>query len=500
MILFLRLNWIRKRTRYSVNLMTLINLTNFLNMKTNLLLIFTVFFATCTFGQRELSSFSGAGSGVTTAFLSDYQCLGINPANLGWNRSKAKFHFSFLEVGASVFSDALSKKQVKQDFIFNKKTTFSTQEKIDAAELFAGNKFAINADVAWLSFAFQQPKFGGIAFTIRERTTFNSFFNKDFAQIVFEGFRAPYFDSLVVNGSDTAGYASVPKTLGELSDGSKISGTWYREYVLGYGRQIISSDKFSFYVGADAKYLAGYGVFDVNSESGNMSGFSALTPYMDVNYNFTSPSQVMGTAMKTVGSGIAFDLGATVELFKKLRIGAAVNDIGSINWTGNVYNVKDTTLNMVYNKGFYSYNIIHEMKDLIQDSSVFRWDGEQSKRIALPTNARIGINYQFSEHTSIGADCYIPVNNNAGSFDKAIFGIGGNVGLFKMLTVSAGLAAGGNYDFVIPIGLSVSLNGGKWEMGIASRDAITFFTQNNPTVSACFGFLRFNMGKVDKNW
>ena len=92
-------------------------------MKTKLLLISFIFSSIIVSAQKEISSFSATGSGVATAFLSDYQCLGVNPANLGWQRSPiAPFHLSLLEVGASVYSDALQKNELSRDFIYNKDT------------------------------------------------------------------------------------------------------------------------------------------------------------------------------------------------------------------------------------------------------------------------------------------------------------------------------------------------------------------------------------------
>jgi hypothetical protein len=464
-------------------------------MKKILVISFILFLSYAVSAQKELSSFSATGSGVATAFLSDYQCLGINPANLGWNRTQAPFHISIAEAGASVFSDALRKKEIKHDFIFGGKTHFTAQEKIDAAEAFAGNKLTANADVAWLSVAFQKPKFGGLAFSVREHVAFSSFFNKDFAQIVFEGFHAPYFDSLVVNGTDTTGYSSLPKTIGELADGSKVTGSWYREYVIGYGRKVFEKGKISLYVGADVKYLGGYGIFDLAAEDGKLTGFSALSPMLDVNYNFSSPSQLSGDAMKTVGSGFGFDFGATISFFKKLNISAAVNDIGSIKWNGNVYEANDTMINNVAAQGFYSFSMIDEMKDMVQDSSLFKWSGLESHTVALPSNFRIGMNYQFGDLTNFGFDCYVPLNHKTGNFEKAILSVGGNFGLGDFLVISLGFGTGGNYDFVIPAGVTFEMNDRIWEIGIASRDAITFFKKDNPTISAACGFLRFNIGR-----
>ena len=47
------------------------------------------------------------------------------------------------------------------------------------------------------------------------------------------------------------------------------------------------------------------------------------------------------------------------------------------------------------------------------------------------------------------------------------------------------------YQVSIPVGLTFIAGNGTWEGGIASRDAVTFFTQNGPTLSFSTGFLRF---------
>jgi hypothetical protein len=465
-------------------------------MKKIFTLVIALAVSTVLYSQSQISSSSAAGSGVATAYLSDYQCLGINAANLGFTRDSATFHISVLELGASVYSDAIQKKDIKQQFVFgNEPPQFTNAQKIAAAEEFVNSKFAVNLDVAWLSASYQSSKIGGIAFTIRERTTFSTFFNKELAQLVFEGYNAPYFDSLAVSGGDTTGISKNPKTLGELANGSKITGTWYREYVVGYGRKLLSSENFSLFGGVGLKYLAGYGILDIEATNNQLSGFSALSPYTKVNYANSSPSEIAGSAMKTVGTGYGFDLGATVELFKKLKISAAINDIGSIKWTGNVYAANDTIVNNVKNGGFNNFNMIKEIKGLIQDSTIFSWKGRESKTIALPTNMRFGISYDFAYRSNIGADLYVPVNNNAGSFDKAIIGVGATVCFFKVLSLSAGYATGGDSGPVVPLGIMLSSKDGSWQMGIASRDALTFIKKNDPTISIAFGFIKISFGK-----
>jgi len=57
--------------------------------------------------------------------------------------------------------------------------------------------------------------------------------------------------------------------------------------------------------------------------------------------------------------------------------------------------------------------------------------------------------------------------------------------------LNAGYYGGGIYRSNIPIGITFMLREGAYECGIASRDAISFFTKNGHSVSTAFGFARF---------
>jgi hypothetical protein len=53
--------------------------------------------------QMENAAFTETGRGASFAFLSDYQALGINPANLGiGNRYNKKYTLGILRAGASL--------------------------------------------------------------------------------------------------------------------------------------------------------------------------------------------------------------------------------------------------------------------------------------------------------------------------------------------------------------------------------------------------------------
>ncbi|HEY1039702.1 MAG TPA: hypothetical protein VGF30_09875, partial [Bacteroidia bacterium] len=101
--------------------------------------------------QFESSSFCNTGHGGATTFATDYQATGINPANLGWDWkfSKKKFAMGYAEVTSSIYSDALSKSELRgvvKDFTGGG-NNFTQQQKKDAARNFAESGFTFNANV-----------------------------------------------------------------------------------------------------------------------------------------------------------------------------------------------------------------------------------------------------------------------------------------------------------------------------------------------------------------
>ena len=77
--------------------------------------------------QLEQSSFGATGRGGTaTSFVTDYQALGINPANLGFQTDFA-FSLGLAEIGYGFYSEALAKDDVRA-IIFNNEDSISQEE------------------------------------------------------------------------------------------------------------------------------------------------------------------------------------------------------------------------------------------------------------------------------------------------------------------------------------------------------------------------------------
>ena len=493
-----------------------------------------------------MSVFSATGrAGVATTFVTDYQTIGINPANLGMGPEFEFTHFNLgiSELAFSIYSRALSKKELWQSITDFDSETFTYQQKKEAARAFKDAPLAINVDVTPLAFSVYYPEVGGFAVSIRERVQWFSTFNELTSDILFLGRNSIYFDfldycadSLCFSVLTIPNNPSVPDTIrekvfrgfvdplnpdkpklfSEIMDGSKLQMAWFREYNFSYGIQLIksytetsrakyattsfaTSANISLYAGIGLKYIQGFGLIDISAEDGELEAFSAITPRIDINYGDAgakNPSSVEQDTNKffphPVGQGFGIDFGLNLRYREKLTVGFAITNIGAITWDGNVYTAEDTFLIDMESKGFDSYNIFAEAEKISGKNGIFGWKGLEKKKVKLPTLIRAGVSYKIEEIAEIGLDMVISANKEAGSYEKAIFSIGGDLNPTRWLRLSTGFTFGGNYGFNIPIGVRVVTGEeGRWEAGIASRDALTFFTQQGPTLSAGFGFLRF---------
>lgn len=464
--------------------------------------------------QTEMSVFTTTGRAAATTFVTDYQAVGINPANLGWKWRFAGKHLAFglAEGSYSVYSEALTRDDLRKR-VLRADLDFTEAEKEQAGRAFADAGAALNADVMLVGACYAHDSLGGFAFQVRDRAQWNSSFSPVMAELLFEGYRSNYFDLLVLVTGDTitnyqdlpadslaliaAGIASDPQLLGTVLNGSNISFTWYREFNVSYGRRLARTNNLELFGGIGLKYLLGIGIIDLRAENNTFDGFTSLSPYFDIDYGGAAqgnPSRV--TARNTllpeaVGKGFGLDVGLSAIIDEHWKIGAAVTNIGSINWEGNVYTADNGLLVELASNGLDNYNFFSGIDDFVTNDGLLNWQGTQERRVALPTNARLGVGLLLGTKAEIGVDVVLPLNDEPGNYEKAVVGVGGDVRPVKWLQLSAGVVVGGNYDTKVPVGITFIAGNGTWEAGVASRDAVTFFADKKPTVSLSMGFLRF---------
>jgi len=325
-------------------------------MKKYLILSVLFFTAGNLISQTEISAFNATGAGYSTSYLTDYQCLGVNPANLGWTRNDHSMNLGFAELALSIYSEQLTRKQIIND-LFDNNISLDLDEKLLASEEFTDTRLIGIGNFMGVGFSYQDEEFGGIAFNVRERLVWHSFLNENAASFLFIGYHDPYFDSLAVETGDTIGYSTNPGFASIVYKGTDQHFISYREYNLGYGRKVIQNENLVWYMGVGIKYLVGYGMLQYyQDDDGNLVGYSALSPAYGVEYDEPTPSQIEGTGYKNVGSGFGFDIGTTVEIKENLKISLAVNDIGSIKWDGNVYTGNDVRVWKIETDGIDNSN------------------------------------------------------------------------------------------------------------------------------------------------
>ena len=482
--------------------------------------------------QTEGSVFTSTGRGVSTTFASDYQSLGINPANLAWTKEfKGKrVALGFLETGFSLSSPILNNPIVNESasipfsFGFDSDASFTDFQEF-SSDLQEGMR--LNADVRLFGIAVT-TKIAGFGFSVNERYAMNVQTSKDFADIASFGFGSPYFDTLVYSQggstnkvvntpqtydslrSDTsvqllAGIAGNPKTIPELMEGTQIKVSWIREFNFGFGTNILKTQKFGLYAGVGIKYLQGMALLDMEASNNNLNGFISYSPSLaggSGNPGLFSSGNIQYKLPKAAGSGFGVDLGVNVKAFKRIKIGVAVNDIGSITWTENTYSAQaDSLLSTFRVKGFYADSGSFQSNsggatfDSILNNLVDIRAANFTKKVNLPSTFRLGASIQFGKFLEIGGEVVTPLNDRPGNLVSSVYSFGGDLKLGPVI-LSSGIVLQNKEVLRVPVGIVFSTFGGLYEIGFSTRDIqslINLQEQENPIISAAFGFLRFRI-------
>ena len=456
------------------------------------------------YSQMDINAVNATGGGYSTTFITDYQCIGINPANLGWTWNNNSMNLGFMETAIGIYSEPLTRKQVYGD-LFSNDVNLDSAGKSLASTDFTNKLLWAQAGITWLGFSYQHEKIGGFAISIRDRMVWSTYLNDTASAFLFQGYNyKPYFDSIANLGTDsTIGYSTDPGMASLVYSGTKLSALWYREYNFGYGRKIIDKENFTWYGGFALRYIAAYGGYQYLQDGNTVDAFSAFSPVFDVNYDEPTPSAISGKGLKRVGDGFGFDIGFTFLIKQKIRLGLAVNDIGWITYNGNVYQGNDANIYQIETAGLENYNIFSQGQLLVADDkpgSPSMWTGLDKRKVNLPMNFRAGASYKINSKVDVGIDSYIPLNKDIpGRYEKAMMGLGVHYDPAKWVQLSLGMVTGGKVGTNMPFGVTfypVRKDNVTWQIGLASRDMISLFKSTNATASVIFGFLRFSFGEL----
>lgn len=440
--------------------------------------------------QNELSNFTATGrGGVATTFATDYQAIGINPANLG-RVGGARVAFTIGEFGVGLGSRSLTRDQLRK-FVYNTNDALSAADKQELARAFTStNALNLSGDVTTLALAVQIPALGGVAISNRVRTVGHVELNKNAAELLFLGQNAPIYAS--------ASATNIP-LVSEALDGTQLQFSALNEFNIAWGRRLVDLPLFQLSAGAGYRYIQGIGVLDVRVQPGNLQAYSSLSPVFDINYGnlTTNPNfnfQARTNGLQPVGTGHGVDLGVAVEAGKALRLGLAVTDIGSMTWEGNLLTANDQKLKKLKSEGVGTYNFFKEAAEIFASGtdSLFQYQTGQERRAKLPTKLRAGAGLRISEFFEAGLDVTLPLNEVAGNLTAPFVGAGVDYKPLSWLRLSSGLTGGAGYGLSVPLGLTVVTS--AYEGGISTRDVTGLLAAKNPYIAVAAGFLRFRFG------
>src|SRR5687768_809898 len=107
------------------------------------LLAISILTGTAAVAQNEYIAYPATGKGVSSTFVTDYHCLGINPANLGWQQYDKSVTMGSSEFGMSIYSESLAKQDLRDNIWGVAKSgsldTLSYDQKIEAINGFASD-------------------------------------------------------------------------------------------------------------------------------------------------------------------------------------------------------------------------------------------------------------------------------------------------------------------------------------------------------------------------
>lgn len=440
--------------------------------------------------QTESSCFSATGRGGTaTSFATDYQAIGINPANLGF---PTDYHIGLgiFEFGFSFHSEALVKDDVRK-ILFNNEGVLTDSEQVQIARDFAENGFDFDAAVTPVAVSFKLPA-GALALGYDVKTSYHSRLSESASGLIFEGYNfADYFDTIIVTPDDTFGISSHPLSLSELTEGTDISFVVRSEINLAYGLKLFGTDAFSVFAGIGMKYVMAHAYFDFHSQDGIITGVSALGLNLLTLNDSITPSDLTTNSLQPVGKGFGFDIGGSARVGDAITVSASIIDIGKIHYTANVLEFHDALLDTVSFSGVNSTDPVQIIRQILKNENVIDYDGEKEFDAPLPTVLRMGAGLKATDFFTAGVDFVLPLNDAAGSFPDPVLGVGAQVKLGKVIKLSAGISTGGGYGLNVPAGFGLDFK--YYEFGIASRDVLTLFGQARPTVSLAMGVLRFKI-------
>lgn len=429
-----------------------------------------------------------AKSGAITAVANDWEVIGVNPANLGWDNND-KISFTVINPGVSVQAGALNMKAVNLLRHGNDSTQLSTTRQI------AGSAHGTNlfADINWFAFSLKLNKIGTFAIGLRDKAMLNVIVSPAGTTLITQNGHVS--DSVALHklvGSSVSLYQyremniDFGRKLFETGGQKTSNDDYYVNYNVRYSNYIgqgnvtdtapgADSDAFKVYGGIGLKYIWGETYFNGNVDNSGInadyavpSDFPAFSPLSAAN----------------PGHGLAADLGVSA-LYKKWTFGISATDLGSVTWRQSSFTIADTTI--------FGLNNINTVINKIDSNTVTDYKRTRNVTMLLASKLRLGSAYQLSKRIILSADIIFPLNNAISNLNGPYFALGTQISAGKVLILNAGIATTADYGTSVPLGISLCA-GHAVQMYFGTNDVLTFLGKNyNGNISAAYGLIRINI-------
>ncbi len=470
-------------------------------MKKLLILLMIIVFA-CLHkakAQTEYGAFTATGSANPINMVSDYQCLGINPANLAWSYDNRQVHFGIGGIGISFFTNAVSRSDISAMFEDN---DYTLQEKIAAALRYSDSKTAADISLNSFGISLQTEKYGGFAFSVRDRASFTMQLNKMAAELIWLGANSDYFDQKIYDANNVlvGAVSTDPQPVASLFKGTNFSSFWLREFQIGYGKSFFRSDDWDISAGLGLKFTRGYSWVDVIVDEQRIYAYNAMSPAFQIDYNTPSPSSLPDDGkLHPVGRGFGLDIGFSANYANQVRFGFSVNEMGRLKWDGNVYRASyEAQIKKINTTGLGNEQLPDVFEAVVIEDELFKWEGIDEVSVKYPSNLRVGAAWIGTPDLTIGGEAVFPLLKAPGSLPRPVYGFGLQFNPGDVIFLSTGFQTGGGYDFHIPFSVAFRPLPG-WEFGLGTHDISVAFRKNAPNLSVAMGFLRFSFGTFKKS-
>jgi hypothetical protein len=454
--------------------------------------------STASYAQIDMGIPAAAGKGGTaTAMIGNFDCIGINPSNLGW-RDNHKFSFTVANVGLSAQSRAIDLPTLK-NAILHPQDTFTQQQKDQLAMQFATEDgFNMNANINWFAASVYYPKLGGIAINVRDRAFAHVTMNQNMADIMFNGFNASGYQ-------DSSAYG---QAMSAFLDGTRFTMLHYREVNIAYGRKLFGlgskddegKQPIEFFGGIGFKLIWGLGNVDVKIGDGIVTGNTSMSSNYEINYgaiqNFNP--QNSPKLFNSVGQGTAIDFGFSATINEKIRAAISFTDLGKIEWEQNLLIAGDTLMPALDSteSGINSWDLNSQASYYFDDFMKYSVGGVYVTN--LPSRMRLGYGMKIGERLNIGADIVFPLNKTLYNLGSPYFAVGGEIKILEWLRFNAGFSGNKELGWNVPAGLIIGPIG-FIEIGLATGDVLTYVAKSdNPNLSFAMGIIRFNFPHKDE--